>query len=265
MTSAADRWSAQLEGWAIPPEILAAAPESPWGFQPSMFRAPEPHDGNDGCSRRRALEALAEGGTLLDVGAGGGAASLPVAVVGRASRVFAVDESADMLAALASRADELGLDHAEVAGRWPEVAAEVPAADVVVCHHVVYNVADLARFALALTDHARVRVVVELTSTHPRSGLAPLWRHFHHLDRAGGPTADDAVAVLREAGLDVSAEAFVAPARPGRDRPTWVAHVRRALCLPAGRDAELDALLPVGAEQGPRDVVALWWAGSAGA
>jgi SAM-dependent methyltransferase len=266
VTSAADRWAHQLEAWAIPDEILATAPESPWGFRPSMFRAPDPDDGSDGCSRRRALEALPDAGTLLDVGAGGGAASLPVAVAvaGGARQVVAVDESADMLAALAARADELGVAHVEVVGRWPDVADQVGPADVVVCHHVAYNVAALAPFALALTDHARRRVVMELTVAHPRADLAPLWRHFHHLERPAGPTADDAVAVLVEAGLDVSAETFVAPARPGRDRAEWVALMRRALCLTADRDGEIDALLPAGAELGPRHVVALWWPGSAG-
>ncbi len=263
MTTAARHWADGLAGWGVPPEILAAAPESPWGFQPSMFRAPDPAEVSAGPSLRLALEALPEGGALLDVGAGGGAASLPVAVAGRGGRVIAVDESADMLAALGDRAERLGVDHVEVVGTWPDVAAEVPVADVVVCHHVFYNVAGLAPFALALTDHARRRVVVELTTTHPRSGQAWLWKHFHNLDRPEGPTADDAVAVLGEAGLEVASEAFLAPPRAGRQRAEWVAQVRRALCLPAERDPEIDGLLPAQSELGPRKVVALWWPGSA--
>ncbi len=264
VTTAARHWADQLAGWGIPPEILAAAPESPWGLRPSMFRASDPDEESAGPSSRLALEALPEGGTLLDVGAGGGAASLPVAVAGRTSQVRAVDESVDMLAELAGRAEELGVDHVEVVGKWPDVAAAVPAADVVVCSHVFYNVADLAPFALALTDHARRRVVVELTTTHPRSGQAWLWKHFHDLNRPHGPTADDAVAVLSEAGLDVASEAFLAPPRPGGDRAEWVAMVRRALCLAAERDPEIDGVLPAQSELGPREVVALWWPGSAG-
>lgn len=262
MTTAAQRWADQLAAWAIPPEILATAPESPWGFDPSMFRSPEPDEG-DSPSRRRAVEDFPEGGLLVDVGSGGGAASLPVAVLGRARQVAAVDENPNMLAALGAHADELGVDHVEVLGRWPEVAVEVPVADVVVCHHVFYNVADLVPFAVALTDHARRRVVVELTATHPRSAMNPLWKHFHNLDRPDGPTADDAAAVLTEVGLDVSGEAFLAPARPQRDRSAWVALVRRSLCLPVTRDAEIEVLLPTAAELGPREVVALWWSGSA--
>ena len=262
MSSAAERWADQLAGWAIPPEILAAAPESPWAFSPSLFRAPDPDDGDDSPSLRRALEALDEGGTLLDVGAGAGAAGLPVAVAGRAARITAVDQSADMLAALASRADQLGVRHVEVVGRWPDVASAVPAADVVVCHHVFYNVSDLVPFALALTDHARRRVVVELTATHPRTSQTALWRRFHNLSRPAGPSADDARAVLTEAGLEVSAEAFLAPPRPARNRAEWVALVRRHLCLCPEKDPEIDDLLPDDAELGPRQVVALWWPGA---
>lgn len=263
VTTAAERWADQLAGWAIPPEIRAAAPESPWGFQPSLFRAPDPDDGSDSLSRRRALEALPVGGTTVDVGAGGGAASLPVAAAGLARQVIAVDSDPEMLAGFAARADELGIDHVEVVGRWPDVSAQVPPADVVVCNHVFYNVADLAPFALALTDHARRRVVVELTSTHPRSGQIALWRHFHNLDRPTGPNADDAVAVLVEAGLEVSSQAFLAPPRLDRPRAAWVGLVRRHLCLPPERDPEVDALLPADAELGFREVVALWWPGSA--
>ena len=37
-TGALERWREQLDGWAIPAEILAAAPESPWGFPVGLFR-----------------------------------------------------------------------------------------------------------------------------------------------------------------------------------------------------------------------------------
>jgi hypothetical protein len=261
-TPAADRWAAELAAWAIPDEILAAAPESPWGFPPALFQAPEADVGADTPSRRRALEALPHGGVVLDVGAGGGAASLPLCPP--AGRLVAVDESAGMLESLAVRAAELGVGHEEVQGRWPDVAPTVPVADVVVCHHVFYNVPDLAAFALALTDHARRRVVAELTASHPLTAQAGLWRHFHGIDRPEGPTADDAVAVLREAGLDVATERFLVPPRPSPDRAEWVAFVRRRLCLQPDRDAELDALLPTDdALLRPREAVALWWDGSA--
>ncbi|HEX2041645.1 MAG TPA: class I SAM-dependent methyltransferase [Acidimicrobiales bacterium] len=256
--AAAARWADELAAWAIPDEILAAAPESPWGFPPALFQPADPEAVPDTPSRRRAVEALGEGGSVLDVGSGAGAASL--ALVPPANAIVAVDESPDMLAALAAAAAQRGVPHEGHAGRWPDVASSVPRADVVVCHHVFYNVPDLADFALALDDHARRRVVVELTAAHPLTPHAPLWRHFHGIERPDGPTAELAVAVLQEAGLAVTAEPFASPPRPHRDRAEWVAFVRRRLCLPPERDAELDVLLPSDpARMRPRQVVTVWW------
>jgi SAM-dependent methyltransferase len=188
------RWREQLDGWAIPEEILAAAPESPWAFPVGLFRSRARRAGSRPAtpSNREAARSLPPGGSVLDVGAGGGAASLPLA--GVAGRLVAVDESADMVAAFLAAAEAAGVPASGVEGRWPEVAGRVAPADVVVCHHVLYNVADLAPFADALTGHARRRVVAELTERHPLVGLAPLWRRFHGLERPSGPGADDAVA-----------------------------------------------------------------------
>ena len=152
------RWRAQLEAWAIPEEILAAAPESPWGFPVGLFRARAERAGagnRQTPSNREAARWLPPGGSVLDVGAGAGAASLPLA--GGAGRLVGVDESPAMVEAFLAAAGRVGVPVEGVQGRWPQVAGRVGAADVVVCHHVLYNVADLAPFAVALTDHARRR------------------------------------------------------------------------------------------------------------
>jgi SAM-dependent methyltransferase len=257
-TTAAGRWAEQLGEWAIPEHILAVAPESPWSFSPALFAAPA-DPGPETPSRRRAREALPAGGAVLDVGCGGGAAGL--ALVPPAGRVVGFDQGADLLASFTARATEVGVDHASVLGRWPDDAGAAPVADVVVCHHVAYNVAGLAAFAAELSSHARRRVVMELTDRHPRSGLNHLWRHFWDLDRPTGPTADDAVAVLVEAGIRPDVERSSRRPRTA-PRAVRVASVRRYLCLPAERDPEIDALL--GDEPDlAGEVVALWWPGRA--
>lgn len=214
---------------------------------------------------------MPEGGSVLDVGAGAGAASLPLA--GLAGRLVAVDESAAMVASFLAAAEAAGVPAEAVEGRWPEVAGRVGPADVVVCHHVLYNVADLAPFALALTGHARRRVVAELTDRHPLAGLGPLWRRFHDLDRPTGPGADDAVAALGAAGLEVDRQDWEQPDRFGFDDfDELVAFTRRRLCLPAARDPEVaEALLDEGTRQvdgvwvsgQPRRVTTLSWPGTA--
>jgi SAM-dependent methyltransferase len=258
-SGALERWREQLDGWAIPAEILAAAPESPWGFPVGMFRSRAQRAGFRPVtpSNREAARHLPEGGTVLDVGAGGGAASLPLAA--SAGRLVAVDESAGMVASFLAAAGQRGVPAEAVEGRWPEVADRVGPADVVVCHHVLYNVADLAPFARALTSHARRRVVAELTDRHPLAGLRPLWRRFHGLDRPTGPSADDAEAALAALGLAVERQDWESRERFGFDDfDELVAFTRRRLCLPATRDPEVaEALL----EEGTRQVDGIWVSG----
>jgi SAM-dependent methyltransferase len=270
---ALERWREQLDGWAIPSEILAAAPESPWGYPVGLFRSRARRAGSRPAtpSNLEAARFMPEGGSVLDVGAGAGAASLPLA--GLARRLVAVDESPAMVASFLDAADAAGVPAEAVEGRWPEVAGRVGPADVVVCHHVLYNVADLAPFALALTGHARRRVVAELTDRHPLAGLRPLWRRFHDLDRPTGPGADDAVAALGAAGLEVDRQDWEQPDRFGFDDfDELVAFTRRRLCLPAARDPEVaEALLDEGTRQvdgvwvsgQPRRVTTLSWPGTA--
>jgi SAM-dependent methyltransferase len=194
---------------------------------------------------------------VLDVGAGAGAASL--ALVPPAASIVGVDESATMLEAFAAAADERGVRHREVRGQWPNIASSAPEADVVVCHHVFYNVADLAPFALALGGHAVRRVVTELTAVHPQTSLDPLWRRFHGLERPTGPSAEDALAVLAEAGIDAHLERFRRPPRwSGRDRAEVVAFVRRQLCLAPEREAEVDDALGAAPAIAPDEAVTLW-------
>lgn len=252
---AAQRWREELEAWAIPEEILAAAPESPWGFPVDIFRVDEPST-SDTPSRRRALEALLEGGTVLDVGCGGGAASL--ALVPPAGRLIGVDPSADLLAEFAASAHRLGVACDPVQGSWPAAADAVESADVVVCHHVTYNVPDLASFAHALNARTRHRVVLEMTDRHPMTATSDLWQRFHGIARPSGPDADLAASVLAEAGIPAVAERFERPARH-LPRPVVVAAARRRLCLPADRDAEIDAALGPDYTFPGRATTCLWW------
>jgi len=200
MSDAGRNWRDQLAGWAIPAHLTAAVDESPWVLPVDHFlrRALRYAAHPVGSSYGRAVEALQAPGSVLDVGAGAGAASLPLLRTGRVTELTAVDTDAGMLDALREHAT---VPTRVITGRWPDVAATTPSADVVVCHHVFYNVPDLGEFARALTAHARRRVVVELTESHPMVVLNPLWLRFHGLVRPAGPTAADAVAVLREEGI----------------------------------------------------------------
>jgi SAM-dependent methyltransferase len=260
MGDAQRRWAEALAAWAIPEEIRRQATDDPWRLSPNLFRAPDPAEAPaDTPARRRALEALPDSGTVLDVGAGGGAASLPLAPP--AARLVAVDESEEMLAAFTARAEERGIDHETFLGRWPDVAGSVPVADVVVSNHVLYNVPDLGPFALALTEKARRRVVVEISGRHPVAGTNPLWHHFWGIDRPERPIADDALDVLVEVGLRPQSERDQRSNwhRHNVDDDQWVAFLTRRLCLPPERQDEVREAAAAFPQPTTRDVVTIWW------
>jgi len=256
--SAAQRWADHLAAWSIPEEILARAPQDPWLLPVELFRV-EPDAIADTPSSRVAAAALASGGSVLDLGCGGGRAAF--ALVPPARLVIGVDRDQSMLDAFARTAGERGVDHRCLLGDWPRIEAEAPVADVVVAHHVAYNVADLGSFALAATRHARQRVVLELPERHPQSRLAPLWRHFWGLERPDGPTAEDALEVLREAGLDPAAMTWQEDAqrRPDLPQAQRVEFTRVRLCLPPERDREVAAVLDEAGPLSPRQVATIWW------
>lgn len=260
----AESWAEALLAWALPDQVLQTAEASPWRLDPAWLRPrpPEEDPGVGSPARQAALDALGAGGSVLDVGCGPGAASL--ALAGSATEIVAVDESEAMLAAFSEHARDRGVRARTVQGRWPEIARSVPVCDVVVCHHVVYNVPRLVPFLDELGRHARRRVVLELTALHPRSDLNPLFAALWQLDRPTGPSALDVVRLVEAMGLAPVAVATDLPHRAsagdGSDR---LERTRQALCLPEARAGELAELLARLPAQTTRPGVALWWEGRA--
>jgi SAM-dependent methyltransferase len=234
-------------------------------------RADRAREGPATPTTARALEVLPSGGTVLDVGCGAGATSLPLA--DRAGTMIGVDAASDMVAAFVEAVNGVGRVVATVEGSWPEIAADAPPADVVVCGHVLYNVQELVPFVQALDEHARRRVVLELTEHHPLRWMNDLWLRFHDVVFPEGPTAEVAEQVLRDAGHDAHRDE-----RPPDDlrghggfarRGDAVALIRRRLCLGPDRDDEVAAALGDllhrddrgrwSAGPGGQAVVTLWW------
>lgn len=258
MTDARNRWQQGLASWAIPEQILAQAPEDPWALPVALFETEHP---NKTVSHRRALEALAPGDDVLDVGAGRCAMSLPLRPP--AARIIAVDSQPAML--------ENSPADVTVLGRWPEVAAQAGKGDVVVCGHVLYNVADLAPFIQALHAAAQHRVVIEITRSHPRNRPLEraLWQHFWGLERPTGPTWEDARAVIRECGIDPSIELWESQQRGGFvSLDDLVGFMRRTVCLNRSRYDEVRTIVLQHAvardgrwrlSADPRLLVTFWW------
>lgn len=269
-----ERWRGDLAAWAIPEHITAAVSESPWVLPRQVFarRADRVIATPSGPSYQRAWAALDPPGSVLDVGSGAGAACLPL--LPRATSLTAVDSEAEMLEQLSQRTVAAGITVRTVLGRWPEAAAQTAAADVVTCHHVLYNVPEVRPFVTTLTASARRTVVAEMTAQHPLVSLNALWLRFHGLRRPVSPTAEDLIQILEAMGLRPAHETWRRPG--GRDYASFdemVDVTRRRLCLPSERAAEVaDALADAGADpedpedlgSSGRDVVSIWWDGTAG-
>ncbi|MCB0965749.1 MAG: class I SAM-dependent methyltransferase [Ilumatobacter sp.] len=261
--TAADRWRASIEAWALPAEIVEAAPESPWRHDVQRFAVDDTVD-RDNQSARWARDVLPPvGGTVLDVGCGGGRSIAPL--VPPATEVIGVDRVGAMLDEFLEAAARAGVARRTVHGAWPDVLPSTPPADVAICHHVLFDVADVVPFVVGLTVSARLAVVVEVPIRHPMSAWNEAFEHFWGLRRPTGPEHVDLVAVVRELGLDP--EYAVAARRPlsrfAADPANLVPVARRRLCLSPDRDAELAAWLADHPPAFVDQVATLRWPGAA--
>ena len=193
---------------------------------------------------------------MLDIGCGGGRAAF--GLVPPATHVIGVDHQQEMLDVFADQATQRGISCDTVLGDWPDVSDITATADVVVCHHVFYNVQNLAPFVHALSSHARKRVVVEIPTLHPLSSLSAMWKEFWNLDRPTSPSSLDALAVVRALGYDAHLEEFVQESGVRPVTNTDVEFTRIRLCLTADRDTDICAYL----ESHPvtqRHLATIWW------
>ena len=268
LTEAGARWAGLLASWAIPDDIVARGEVPPWSHDPATFAMDDTADPTSPIFAVARELLPPDGGTVLDVGCGGGRSSLPL--FPRARHITGVDSSRAMLDQFASAADRLGVAHREIEGRWPDVAIAAELAgepiervDVAVCHHVAFNVPDLEPFVVALSAIARLGVVMVLPRRHPMSAWNAAWKHFWNLDRPSGPTSDDAVEVLRAVGIEPEVIEVPRPAmaRHADDPTALVASARRRLCLTSDRDDEIAAWLRDNPPDFMREVVILRWPG----
>lgn len=253
--SAASRWRESLEAWSIPENILSQAPESPWIHPPELFDVPDTIPTSP--SHDRAKEALGDEASVLDIGCGGGVATY--ALVPQVRRAVGVDHQVEMLSMYARNGARFGVDVETIEGFWPAVAPQAPVCDVVVAHHVAYNVPDIVPFLRAMNEHARHRVVLELPAAHPLSNMTVAWQHFWGLERPSGPTPLDLMEVVGEMGITARLETWHGSTRkePKLDQAARFMRVR--LCLPPEREPEVREFLASQEPVAERVLAAVWW------
>ncbi len=166
--------------------------------------------------------------TVLDVGAGTGRHALALAP--HVARVTVVEPSDAMLGLLRADLQAQGITNVDtVASEW--LQADVVPADIVICSHVLYPIADVEPFVRKLTARATQRVFVYLR-VDPLATDFGLWNEFYGEPLQLQPVHLDLVNVLAQ--LNIMADVEVA-----EHRFTWtftdleeaVAQVRNSLCL----------------------------------
>ena len=248
-------WHDNLAEWAIPQEILDQAPESPWIHPPVIFQIPKIIEMSP--SHEKAFEALPDNGSILDIGCGGGIAAF--AMGKKAGKVIGVDHQNEMLEMFSENARTHGIESKVHLGFWPAVSSEVEKADVVVSHHVVYNVQDIIPFLEALNTHASNRVVIEMPQQHPLSNLSAAWKYFWNLDRPTNPTPKDLINVLNQMGIDAHLKLWDGELRAEGDLDQNVEFTRIRLCLDKSRDVEIREFLLAHPKPAVRPLATIWW------
>jgi SAM-dependent methyltransferase len=151
----------------------------------------------------RVLAQLPAGdGRLLDVGAGPGRYAVPLAELG--VRVAAVEPNATMGELLAEEAAARGVSIPVEQADWPEAEARVGSADVVLCAHVVYPIAEVVPFIRALDRAARCAVVLVARLGQPDEPLTHVFSAVHGEERAPMPSLPELYNLLLQIGFPAS-------------------------------------------------------------
>ena len=250
MMQATQHWKTMVETEHAQSERMRGAvppPEDHWRPYAQNFKA-DPRRTDDPLVNR-LLEEVGPHKTVLDVGAGGGRLALPLAL--RCRHLVAVEPSSSMGEVLLQQASDCSIENVSlVESTWDK--AEVEAADLVLCVHVLYVVPEIEAFVRKLEAHARERVLVVLYRAPPQSQTYPLWKEVHGEERLGLPSLPEFQEVLSQ--LRIDAQVDMLPALPPRgfdDHQQALEQLSGRLYLVPGTPqmATLEAMLPDWLEQ----------------
>ncbi len=155
------------------------------------------------------LELVQPGETWLDIGAGGGRLSLPIAL--KAKEVIALDASKGMLGILRECMAEYTVPNVRVIeSRWP--AAETPKADVALIANVGNDIEEIGAFLDAMEASATRLCVAIQPSRPPASYAYPFWPRVHGVERIALPSLPELLALLLARGRIFEVRLFPRPA-----------------------------------------------------
>ena len=238
---AAEAWRARVRAGRAQRDRLreAAEPVDLYGPMAARFGQDPRRLDDPALQVLRRLAAPTE--TWLDIGAGGGRYSLPLALVTR--RVIALDPSPAMIEVLRSGMAEHGIGNIEVLeSTWPTEPG--PSADVALMAHVGYEIEDFGVFLDTAEAAVHRCVVVMRTSAAARASYT-LWSEIHGEERVAYPMLRELLVLLVARDVVPQVE-LVDRGNWGYDDPDQiVASMRHMLGLAAGsaKDRRLQALI----------------------
>ena len=189
------------------------------------------------------LPMAAAAHTALDVGGGAGRLALPLAL--RCRHVAVVEPSASMIAHLRESAADAGIsNYSVIQATWED--ADVSPADLVLCAHVLYGVADLEPFIRKLEASANALVVILSFVESPMTRISAFWQPVHSEPRIDMPALPELVAALWDMGIYPDVRMLV-PIPPDRfeTREVALAQLRNRLYVKPDtpQDARLQAAM----------------------
>ena len=207
MTSAIESWKSRVESHHAQSEKVQAKADwsssDYWRPFAQHFRQ-DPRRTDDPMIDKIASRISAES-TVLDVGGGAGRIALPLAL--KVSHVTVAEPSESMIEQLQEEAKQSEITNVTVVqSLWED--AKVEPADVVICAHVLYGVADAEPFIRKLDEHAREQVMILCFMRAPISRMSPFWLPVHGEERIDMPGLSELMPLLWEMDIYADVEMF---------------------------------------------------------
>ena len=239
MLGAIEAWKRRVETHHAQSEaVMAAASWSDDDFWQPYARFFRLHPRRQDDPVLNLLMSMVEpGSTALDVGGGAGRMALPMAL--KCEHVTVVEPSDSMITQMRESGAEARIGNVSVTQAvWED--AQVDSADIVLCAHVVYGVADIEPFIRKLDAHASSLVVILAFVESPMTRISRFWKPVHGEERIDMPALPELVSALWEMGIYPDVQ-MMGPVMPDKfeDREVALTQLRNRLYVPAGSDEEI--------------------------
>lgn len=207
MTSAIESWKQRVESHHAQSEKVQA--DAHWSsgdfWRPfAQYFRQDPRRADDPVMDKIASKIGADS-TVLDVGGGAGRIALPLAL--KVTHVTVAEPSQSMIEQLQEEAKQSEITNVSVVqSLWED--AKVEPADVVICAHVLYGVADAEPFIRKLAEHAKEQVMILCFMRAPISRMSPFWLPVHGEERIDMPGLSELMPLLWEMDIYPDVEMF---------------------------------------------------------